>query len=473
MPILCLKDARTATLLALALALLYAAAAPRLAAAAWSPALTITAGNPQLAEPTIGFGANGRAVVSARMTTEAQGVPSRGFSRLFGQQPDGSFAGRARIVLAAPPALYGQTRLALLRMPLAQGDMTIGDLEHPQTSLGYSFGRSGGTLEVVPGAYRRLTTRADRSETAIAANSRGDAIAVWVEHLRGRDHLVAAVRRAGARFGRPAVIGGSGYFTSPAAAVSARGDLLVAYQRSVSRRGHTPERRVEARVRRAGHSWGSPQRLGASSGFSQISAATAPDGSMVVGWGTQDLGEEADTPWIVRAAVRAGGSRPHVFHSAQQLESGEGVERPAGRVVAAITPDATATVAWSGITGRSHPHAYPARVATNGPSWRFGAATTLAPSAAVQDAAADGEGTTMVVWATLPQAGNNQTTDQVFASVKAPRAAAFAAPPEPVSPPERATLPRAAFDPVTNRPAVVWISRGAGPQTLRFSARTG
>jgi hypothetical protein len=194
---------------------------------------------------------------------------------------------------------------------------------------------------------------------------------------------------------------------------------------------------------------------------------------MVVAWGTQDLGEEANTPWIVRAAVRAGGPRPHAFHSAQLLESSEGIERPAGRVVAAIEPDATATVAWSGITGTTFPHAYPARAAATGASWRFGAATTLAPGAAVEDAATSDRGATVVVWATLPEPGNDQTTEQVFASLRPPGAGAFS-PPEAVSAPERATQPRAAFDPATQRPAVVWISRIAvAPQTLRFAARAG
>ena len=452
-----------------ALALL--SAAPAIAAPPWSPPLTVTTGIPQLGEPTIGFGANGRAVLSARLTTQAQGVPSRGFSRLFGQQPDGTFAGRARVVLAAPPVAYGQTRLALLRLPLAQGDMTSDDLEHPETSLGYSPGRTGGPLEVDVGAYHRLTTRADRNSAAIASNPRGDVLAVWVEHLRGRDHLVAAVRRPGAAFGRPAVIAGTGYLSSPAVAVGANGDLLVTYQRSIPRRGQRPDRRVEARVRRAGHNWGAPQRLGASTGFSDIAAAAAADGRMVVAWGTQDLGEEADSPWIVRAAVRDGG--PHVFHAVQQLESSQGIERPAGRVAAAIARDGAVTVAWSSIVGARVPHVYPARAATAAPGgFRFGAAQTLAPSAAIGDVATDARGTTLVVWTTLPQVGNNQTSDQVFASLRPPAAPAFAEPEE-VGPAERAALPRAAFDPVTQRPAVVWITRPQGAtQLLRFSART-
>ena len=293
--------------LAPALVALALTAAPHaLAAPPWSAPVTVASGIPQVGEPSIDFAGNGRAVLSARLTTQAQGVPSDGFSRLWGQQPGGGFAGRARLVLAAPPVAYAGNRLALLRLPLAKGRLRIGDFDRPESSLGYSLGRCCGPLEVDPGAYRRLTTRADRGSGAIAATDRGDIAAAWVEHLSGRDHLVVAVRRPGAPFGRPSVIAGSGYISSPSLAWSARGDLVVAYQRSIPRRGPTV-RRVEARVRRAGHSWGGAQRLGASSGFSAITAAAAANGRMLVAWGTQDGGEEAGTPWIVRAAIRPAG----------------------------------------------------------------------------------------------------------------------------------------------------------------------
>src|SRR5690349_10623937 len=104
---------------ALAAVALTVIAAPAAAAPPWSAPVTITNGIPELAQPAITVAGNGRAIVSARLTTRAQGFPTKGFSRLFGQQPDGSFAGRARIVLAAPPVAYATSRLALLRMPLA------------------------------------------------------------------------------------------------------------------------------------------------------------------------------------------------------------------------------------------------------------------------------------------------------------------------------------------------------------------
>jgi hypothetical protein len=169
--------------------------------------------------------------------------------------------------------------------------------------------------------------------------------------------------------------------------------------------------------------------------------------------------------------VRDGG--PHVFHSARRLESSEGIARPAGRVAAAIASDGAITVAWSGIAGAGFPHIYPARAATAQPGAFSFTSQTLAPNAAVEDVATDATGATVVVGATLAQIGDNQTTDQVFASLRAGGAPAFA-PPEEVAPAERASLPRAAFDPVTGRPAIVWISRTPGTtQRLRFSARTG
>ena len=422
---------RLAPVLGCAITLLCSATA--VAAPPWSAPATITTGNPQLAQPTIDFAGNGRAVLSARLTTQANGVPSNGFSRLFGQQADGSFAGRARLVLAAPPVAYGSSRLALLRLPVAKGNVTIADLEDPESSLGTSFGRCCGPLEVDPGGYRRLSARADRDRGVLAANDRGDVAAVWVEHLSGRDHLLVAQRRPGQAFGRPSVIAGSGLITSPSVAWSPAGDLLVAYQRATTGPGPGTDRRVEARVRRSGHSWGGPQRLGLSSGFSVISTATAADGRMVVAWGTQDLGEEANTRWNVRAALRPAGSRG--FGYAELLESSEGDdERPAQG---------------------------------------FGPMQTLAPNAAVGDVATDARGATVVVWATLAIPGVNQVTQQVFASLRGAGAATFAAP-EAVAPAERAELPRVAFEPLSGRPAVVWISRLPGvTERLRYSARAG
>ena len=139
-----------------------------------------------------------------------------------------------------------------------------------------------------------------------------------------------------------------------------------------------------------------------------------------------------------------------------------------------MAPDGTATVAWSGIAGASFPRIYPARVATATPgAARFGTTQTLSPSAAVGDVAVDAGGTALVVAATLPTPGDNQTTEQVFASLRPAGAAAFAIP-ELISAPERARLPQAAFNPVTHQAAVVWVSAPQGTtHRLRYAVRAG
>lgn len=451
-------------------ALILVPAPPALAAAPWMAPISIVRGIPELADPSITYTGNGRAVLSTRVTTHSDTFPSHGFSRMFGQLPDGRFVGRGRLALAAAPVAYGRSQFATLRVPLAKGDVTIADLAHPETSLGYSFGRCCSPFDVELELYRRLTKRATRGSGAIAASPRGDVAALWLEHLGGRDQLLVALRRPNRSFGPPAVIAGRGLISSLSASYDAGGDLLVAYQRSDSGRGPA-RRRVEARVRRAGRAWGAAQRLGASSGFSDISTAAAPDGRMVVAWGTQDGGEEANTPWIVRVAERRPGARR--FDDAQTLETSRGITRSAGRVAAAMAPDGTATVAWSGIARPAgFQHNYPARVATAAPSRPFSAAQTLSTHAAVGDVAVGSDGTAIVLWATLPIVSDNQTTDQVFASLRPAGSETFAAPEE-VGPAERATLPRVAFDPVTGRPAAVWISRAEVTQRLRFSVRTG
>jgi hypothetical protein len=121
-----------------------------LAAQPWSPPASVMTGNPQVDEPTIAFGNNGRALLSARSRDRpVVGFPRRGFSRLLGQQPDGSFIGRGRVVLAAPPAVYGQSRLALVRLPLSTANF-------PQTTLSTTRAASA-TASGEPQARSRST----------------------------------------------------------------------------------------------------------------------------------------------------------------------------------------------------------------------------------------------------------------------------------------------------------------------------
>ena len=218
----------------------------------WSAPSTIAAGFPALSEPTIGFGAAVSRCSPPACRPRPTASPATASRACSASSPTAASPAARVLVLAAPPAPYGANRLALLRVPLTEGDRTIGDFEHPRVEPRLQLraqrrAAQGIGPEHTGGSPRRPTSSAARS----GADARGDVLAAWVEHLGGRDHLVAAVRRAGSVFGRPAVIGGTGTFSAVSVAVSPQGDLLVAYQRSSRSSARGPiVRRVEARVRR-------------------------------------------------------------------------------------------------------------------------------------------------------------------------------------------------------------------------------
>jgi hypothetical protein len=148
----------------------------------------------------------------------------------------------------------------------------------------------------------------------------------WVE-LRARAssagvYRVRVARGRGDRgFGRPQTLASwpsPGIEDSPAVTVAygAGGDLLVAF--TVTRRdGRRDRRLVAARVRRPGGAFGRAIVLGPRQACPQLTAAAAPDGRMVVAWASQDCGEGAERPLVVRAAVRPAGRR---FGRAQLLD---------------------------------------------------------------------------------------------------------------------------------------------------------
>jgi hypothetical protein len=250
-------------------------------------------------------------------------------------------------------------------------------------TLGVSIGDVAGHL----GRLHVLSRRAVPDTAAMAVNGEGVVAVAWTEATKGIDGRVRlAVRRAGGLFtptvtiasgavGRPT--GGTASGRGVAVAVDGRGEVVAAYQRG---RGRT--RTIEARLlrRRLGRS----QTLGPQRGLVDLSAAMAPNGRAVVAWGSQDVGEEANEPHSVYAAVRpAGASR---FSAAQVLDAGGPAIRPEGTVALAVAGDGSAIVAWSSPQGR-----YPegiqhiVRVATAGPRGRFATPRELAPSGAGVD----------------------------------------------------------------------------------------
>jgi hypothetical protein len=244
-------------------------------------------------------------------------------------------------------------------------------------------------------------------------------------------------------------------------------------RRPISRGRETGARRVSARFRRAGHRFGAVQDIGPNAGSARLAAAVAPNGRGYVAWGTQDLGEEANQPFHVHAAVKPAGPRP--FRAATLLDPGGGLERPVGTVSIAVAPDASATVAWSGVRvtriGTDLRFSYPVRAAATDPAGRFGAAQHVAGgNGATGGVALDATGAATVVWTAMTP-GELAAPTAVLAARRPPGATVFG-PAETVTdhPPGVAAAPPAiAADPVSGRPVVVWPGRGG----LLVSARVG
>ncbi len=66
------------------------------------------------------------------------------------------------------------------------------------------------------------------------------------------------------------------------------------------------------------------------------------------------------------------------------------------------------------------------------------------------------------MWASLTQPGNYQQSEQVFGALRDAASGVWGAT-ETISPRERAEQPRAAFEPVGGKPAVVWSAQPGAP----------
>ncbi len=365
-------------------------------------------------------------------------------------------------VLAQPIAVYG-TRTVLLRQRLLT---RATDFKHDsRTRLDVAFGRTDGTV----GAARPLVTITNLEHLAFASSPRGDLAVGWIEFSCTRDgsgnclterrRLRIAVRPAGKAF-RPAVTlardartdGSELSDGDPVLAFGAQGDLVVAFTGRRTTRSHALV--VLSRVRRANHGFGGALVVGPRRSSTDIDAGVTSTGAVFVAWGSQDGGEEANLPFVVRAARRAAGAAK--FAAARVLDPGAGVSRSPGRVALGVAPDGTAAVAWSQAVGKPVT-GFPVRVATSTTGGTFGSATDLAPFGAVQDVAVSAGGTVLVVWG-LITLDDPQTAEQIVAGMLPGGTTAFGAP-ETVSELDRPSTADAAFDPVTGQATIVWTAR--------------
>lgn len=424
-----------------ALAALVLAPATTAAAPPWSEPVTLGPPADLVTEPSIGFSSSGWGVLgwngydtspaAGRLGTWPPGAPPRETPRLDGD-------------LVAPPVVAGGWVVVAYERPRTR---RFSVLEVATTALDGSARRT-----------RRIRRHRSAQATVVAVAPGGGIVALWAEAMRrGRHRLRLAEGSLEGRFRRPRTIARLGTQSHPglvdvAAAYTSRGELVVVHQRT-TRRGVVVEARTGSprRLRR--------RRLGRGAPLTDVRLAIATSGRVVAVWGAQDGGEEANHPYVVRAAVREPGRRG--FGRARTLHRADAPARPAGRLALAVAPDGTATAAWSAAVGPRFPYAFPLLVATSPPGARFGPAIQLDPHAAAGDAAVSADGDTLVVWSRILR-GNEQEPDQVFAALRPAGASAFG-PPEEVSPAEVATRPAAAFDPLSGDAVVVWSGRPGGP----------
>jgi hypothetical protein len=424
------------------------------------------------------FASDGTALVSWN-AQRALAQPGVFAGRLAVRRGDGAVSSVQSIAdtLAAPPVLYRDNRVALLRAHREPLDRS-GTLQRVRLSV--SYGRVDALVrrtrkDIV--TYTAVPSDQDAGP-AMAASRDGEVAVAWVQlRPRGADRYLVRVAtgRPGRVFApaRTLATGSVGTRESQAVAVAygAAGELVIAY--GTERRG-TPRRRVVAVLARSPHgTFGRARILGPRDGLESLAVAAGAHGRAVVVWGTHDSGEESSRPWVVRAAVRRGRD----FDATQILDPGGArlVSVP-DRIALALTDDGRATVAWANALAGANP----VKVATTDRGGRFGASTQLTPSGAVGDLAVSATGATLITWTGFEGGFGDERDTQALAALRPAEGTTFG-PPELVGPPEPVApqTPRAAFDPRTDTPVVVWstsppsLPPTASQAVIQLAARSG
>jgi hypothetical protein len=228
--------------------------------------------------------------------------------------------------------------------------------------------------------------------------------------------------------------------------VSPEGDVIVAWER---------DGRIEARVRRYGHSLGRTITVGRGVRLGTgIRAAITSTGRYWLAWASQSLSEGGSNgPFELQTAVSKG-SRPS-FERPRLLDRYEVRAPQEATFDLSLDPDRQGMVAWSGYDGQN----YRARLATLDRRGRSARITTLSEPgyhAAVSDLATSlRPNEALVVWSRLDALG--EVGDVVQAGYLSATGAYGGE--ERVSIGDRARAQAAAFDPLTGFPTAVWFQR--------------
>lgn len=436
------------------------AAAPA-AAATWTAPATVSSAHTFVSPLAAAASANGTQVLSwgfqdgigAGATGGVRGASLPPGATAFG--PERSLpAGTAQVVPYAQRSVAALVRTSL-------------DAAGRRTRLAVAFGSANGPSV---GTARTVATDDVAFVPRLAVGADGSGLLAWIARARGNRRVVkVSLRAPGGRFGAPSIIAGTGRANSVVAAVGARGERVVAFERGG---------RLLARYRAPRHNWGAIQDLGpvAAGTDNELAALVAGAGRTTIVDVHRQLTEGGDTgPLLVDAWVRpAGASR---FRAPQRLETGGQVESSPPALVP--LEGRGALLAWLGTDpasqGTSGGPGRRVNVSIMGPDARFGApqALSAAGEAAVAVGAASNGDRAIVSWVRLTP--TSDTSGQVLASVRL-QSGAFA-PAEVVSPPENAFLTApgfAATGGAGGTPFVAWASRpgGEGPGVPLAEIRT-
>ena len=182
---------------------------------------------------------------------------------------------------------YATTRVLFVSGQVA----SVGAYNRAKLRLVAAYGRSDGS-----GLGSWQTLAPYETGFVAAANHSGQAIVLFDA---GGNGLSTIERPAGGKFGKATKVSSPGAFT-PAVAINAHGDRIVAWIRSG---------RIEARVRNAGHGWGSVLNVAKAPGVANTSlrAAVTAGGSFVLAWDAADVRESRPTRLIAGTAQRRPG----------------------------------------------------------------------------------------------------------------------------------------------------------------------
>jgi len=168
----------------------------------------------------------------------------------------------------------------------------------------------------------------------LAANARGDALAVWRLGIPPHARVLAAFRPAGARFGKPQGISKADSGEETDAALDRRGNALAIWRRR-DRVGH--DNWVEAAFRPAGRRFGRPRRLSRrSAGATGAQVAFDRRGNALAIWALR-LRHGRGT--LLQAAYRPAGGH---FRKPRTISRSEDI----GAIRLSFAPNGEALAAW-------------------------------------------------------------------------------------------------------------------------------